>query len=106
METLRTLLQQIADTGICPPQLPAIDGKFFAILCYLTNTHIQDEDLSITDLRVTTDGFVQVAHPGDIGVDEFLGHYAALQHSLTMFCDSMQLSDADRTALFARLPKP
>ena len=59
-----------------PSRFPGMSGKMAAVVGYVLGANFVDP--AITDISVTSDGFVLARAQGDVGANRFIGNYADL----------------------------
>ena len=103
MNKIRDLLEQAARTDTLPAELSGCSPVFLAALGCLTR--VATTHPAITELAVSSDGWLLAKHEGDLGFDHALGlSRAGLLTNLTGLCASLEMNEAERKELFAAVP--
>jgi Zn-dependent peptidase ImmA (M78 family)/transcriptional regulator with XRE-family HTH domain len=98
-DTLRAGLIRKLD----PARFPGMSGKMAAIVGYVLEARFSDP--AISELTVTSDGFVLAAREGDSGANELLGARADLNRNLVALLNATTDLTDDEIALFGRLQR-
>ena len=79
-----------------PDRFSAMSGKMAAIVGYILEEHFSDP--AISELVVTSDGFVLAQHEGEIGANEMIGEEADLNRNLLTLIEARRGSQKTRCA--------
>ena len=76
-----------------PDRFTAMSGKMAAIVGYILGERFSDP--AISELVVTSDGFVLAQHEGEVGANDLLGSEADLNRNLLALITAAGLSDEE-----------
>jgi hypothetical protein len=85
-----------------PDRFSAMSGKMAAIVGYILDERFSDP--AISELVVTSDGFVLAQTEGDVGANDMIGEEADLNRNLLDLIESAGLSE-DEIREFGRLQR-
>lgn len=85
-----------------PDRFTATSGKMAAIVGYILNERFSDP--AISELVVTSDGFVLAQREGEVGANEMIAAEADLNRNLLTLIETAGLSD-DEVREFGRLQR-
>jgi hypothetical protein len=85
-----------------PDRFSAMSGKMAAIVGYILEEPFSDP--AISELVVTSDGFVLAQHEGEVGANEMIGEEADLNRNLLTLIDAAGLTE-DEVREFGRLQR-
>jgi len=85
-----------------PDRFSAMSGKMAAIVGYILEEHFSDP--AISELVVTSDGFVLAQHEGEIGANEMIGEEADLNRNPLTLIEAAGLTE-DEVREFGRLQR-
>lgn len=94
MPTLKSYLETCVEKGESDLNY---SPKMWAILGYIGGVTVTSPP--ITDMAITSDGFVMAQREGDIGMNDFIGDETSLKRNLTMACNDLGIKGAERTAV-------
>jgi hypothetical protein len=89
-------------TKLRPDRFTAMSGRMAAVVGYILDERFSDP--SISELVVTSDGFVLAQQEGDVGANDMLGTEVDLNRNLLDLIAAAGLSD-DETREFGRLQR-
>jgi hypothetical protein len=89
-------------TKLRPDRFTAMSGKMAAVVGYILDERFSDP--SISELVVTSDGFVLAQHEGEVGANDMLGREVDLNRNLLDLIEAAGLSD-EETREFGRLQR-
>lgn len=103
MNKIRDLLEQAARTDTLPAEFSACSPVFLAVLGCLAR--VAATHPVITELAVSSEGWLLAKHEGDLGFNHALGlPRAGLLTNLTGLCDALGMNEAERKELFDAVP--
>ena len=76
-----------------PDRFTAMSGKMAAIVGYILGERFSDP--AISELVVTSDGFVLAQHEGEVGANDLLGSEVDLNRNLLALITAAGLSDEE-----------
>ena len=76
-----------------PDRFTAMSGKMAAIVGYIVGERFSDP--AISELVVTSDGFVLAQHEGEVGANDLLGSEVDLNRNLLDLISAAGLSDEE-----------
>lgn len=85
-----------------PDRFSAMSGKMAAIVGYIVDERLSDP--AISELVVTSDGFVLAQREGEVGANEMIGSEADLNRNLLDLIEAAGLSE-DEIREFGRLQR-
>lgn len=85
-----------------PDRFTAMSGKMAAVVGYILDERFSDP--SISEMVVTSDGFVLAQQEGDVGANDMLGTEVDLNRNLLDLIGAAGLTD-DETREFGRLQR-
>jgi len=85
-----------------PDRFTAMAGKMAAIVGYILGERFSDP--AISELVVTSDGFVLAQREGEVGANEMIGEEADLNRNLLTLIEAAGLTD-DEVREFGRLQR-
>lgn len=85
-----------------PDRFSAMSGKMAAIIGYILDERLTDP--AISELVVTSDGFVLAERDGEVGANELIGEEADLNRNLLGLIEAAGLTD-DEVVEFGRLQR-
>src|SRR6266508_3502248 len=85
-----------------PGRFTAMSGKMAAIVGYILNEPFSDP--AISELVVTSDGFVLAQREGEVGANDLIGEEADLNRNLLTLIQAAGLTD-DEVREFGRLQR-
>jgi hypothetical protein len=85
-----------------PDHFTAMSGKMAAIVGYILDEHFTDP--AISELVVTSDGFVLAQTEGEVGANDLIGSEADLNRNLLELIGTAGLTE-DETREFGRLQR-
>jgi len=85
-----------------PGRFTAMSGKMAAIVGYILGERFSDP--AISELVVTSDGFVLAQREGEVGANEMIGEEADLNRNLLTLIEAAGLTD-DEVREFGRLQR-
>lgn len=85
-----------------PDRFSAMSGRMAAIVGYILDEPFSDP--AISELVVTSDGFVLAEREGDVGANEIIGEEADLNRNLLTLIESAGLTDEEMRE-FGRLQR-
>jgi hypothetical protein len=89
-------------TKLRPDRFTAMSGKMAAVVGYILDERFSDP--SISELVVTSDGFVLAQHEGEVGANEMLGTEVDLNRNLLDLIAAAGLND-EETREFGHLQR-
>ena len=104
MNKIGVLLRQAAQTDALPAEFSGCSPVFLAVLGYLTG--VAATHPVITEIAVSSDGWLLAKHEGDFGFDHALGiSRAELITNLNGLCDALDMDVAEREGLLTAVPE-
>jgi hypothetical protein len=91
-ETITCVSEDLA-AKLHPHRFSAMSGKMAAVVAYILDVRFTEP--AISELVVTSDGFVLVATEGDIGANDLLGTEADLNRNLLSLVEAAGLTDEE-----------
>ena len=85
-----------------PDRFTAMSGKMAAVVGYIVGERFTDP--AISELVVTSDGFVLAQHEGEVGANDMLGSEADLNRNLLELITAAGLTD-EEVREFGRLQR-
>lgn len=85
-----------------PNRFTAMSGKMSAIVAYILGEHWTDP--AISDMAISSDGFLLAQHEGDIGLNDFMGAASDLERNCRNLIAVAELTE-DEQAEWQRLYK-
>jgi hypothetical protein len=95
-------MREVLVNKLRPDRFTAMSGKMAAIVGYILDERFSDP--AISELVVTTDGFVLAQREGEVGANEMLGEEADLNRNLLMLIEAAGLTE-DEVREFGRLQR-
>lgn len=95
-------MRQVLIDKLRPDRFSAMSGKMAAIVGYILNEPFSDP--AISELVVTSDGFVLAQSEGEVGANDLIGEEADLNRNLLTLIQAAGLTD-DEVREFGRLQR-
>ena len=100
-ETMRTMREILIDK-LRPDRFTAMSGKMAAIVGYILEEPFSDP--AISELVVTSDGFVLAQREGEVGANEMIGEENDLNRNLLTLIEAAGLTE-EEVREFGRLQR-
>jgi hypothetical protein len=98
---MRAMREVLVDK-LRPARFTAMSGKMAAVVGYILEERFSDP--AISELVVTSDGFVLAQREGEVGANEMIGEEADLNRNLLTLIEAAGLTD-DEVREFGRLQR-
>ena len=95
-------MREVLIEKLRPDRFTAMSGKMAAIVGYILDERFSDP--AISELVVTSDGFVLAQTEGDVGANDMIGEEADLNRNLLSLIEAAGLSE-DELREFGRLQR-
>jgi hypothetical protein len=95
-------MREVLVDKLRPARFTAMSGKMAAVVGYILEERFSDP--AISELVVTSDGFVLAQREGEVGANEMIGEEADLNRNLLALIEAAGLTD-DEVREFGRLQR-